>query len=325
MPPLSRRLYILTAALLTRSSGSSSPAECADTSEHCATWARQGECRANPAYMASACRRSCLRECGADASIAAAPVPPPVHTASVSVNANGGQQQAGPLAVNTGDAAATFRRALDDFAALAPTVLSSEPGLPVLQLDAFATEEEVSALLRLTASAAWHHSELERGSSRATAAWRTSSSASCAACVASVPTLFERAANVTRVPLANFETTQLVEYAPQQYYKMHSDYLSEQARSPAGPRVYTLLVYLTDGAEGAGGETVFKYARGPHPSGMLHVAPRRGRALLWPNTLDAEPLEREPRGFHAGAPLRSGRKVAVNQWIRQRAWSPGMP
>ena len=75
--------------------------------------------------------------------------------------------------------------------------------------------------------------------------------------------------------------------------------------------------------EGAGGETLFKYAVGSDGK-MLTVRPRRGRALVWPNTLDSDPLQRDPHGFHAGAPLRSGRKLAMNQWIRQRPWRPGM-
>ena len=111
--------------------------------------------------------------------------------------------------------------------------------------------------------------------------------------------------------------------------------------------MYTLLLYLTDVDEGArgewslsttawvnshphphphpgaGGETIFKYGNGPDGK-MLTVRPRAGRALLWPNTLDSEPLQRDPNGFHAGAPLKSGRKLAVNQWIRQRTWQPGM-
>ena len=128
-------------------------------------------------------------------------------------------------------------------------------------------------------------------------------------------------ANLTRVPLANFEVAQLVQYRPGQYYKMHTDYIKEQQHSAAGPRVYTLLIYLNDLEQGQGGETVFKYAGADGK--MLFVQPRKGRAVLWPNTLDVQPLEREMQAFHAGAPLRSGVKYAVNQWIRQRPWELG--
>lgn len=37
---------------------------CEDTSEHCVTWARSGECEANPSFMENGCKASCGR-CGA--------------------------------------------------------------------------------------------------------------------------------------------------------------------------------------------------------------------------------------------------------------------
>ena len=88
-------------------------------------------------------------------------------------------------------------------------------------------------------------------------------------------------------------------------------------------RIYTLLVYLNDVDAGAGGETVFKYADGA----WKKVLPRKGRALLWPNTLDTDPAARDHATMHAAAPLRHGVKHAANLWLRQRkfqldaAWS----
>jgi prolyl 4-hydroxylase len=115
-------------------------------------------------------------------------------------------------------------------------------------------------------------------------------------------------ANLTRVPRSHFEPTQLVEYQPGQYYKMHSDYLGEQADNP---RVYTLLVYLTGASDG--GETVFKYA-GPEGK-MLFVAPKPGRALLWPNTLDSNPRERDPQGAPLSHPPTTTRLASSGEGV----------
>ena len=41
-------------------SGSASPSdECMDTNDSCRTWAADGECSSNPAFMHEACRESC--------------------------------------------------------------------------------------------------------------------------------------------------------------------------------------------------------------------------------------------------------------------------
>lgn len=42
-------------------SGSASPSECMDSNDSCRTWAADGECSSNPAFMLSACRESCYQ------------------------------------------------------------------------------------------------------------------------------------------------------------------------------------------------------------------------------------------------------------------------
>ena len=60
-----------------------------------------------------------------------------------------------------------------------------------------------------------------------------------------------------------------------------------------------------------GGETVF-------PALNLSVAPRAGRAVLFSNTLDAEPLQKDVRTRHAALPVRKGVKLAANLWYYHR-------
>ena len=77
----------------------------------------------------------------------------------------------------------------------------------------------------------------------------------------------------------------------------------------AGPRALTLLTYLSDVDEG--GETIF-------PTLNLSVAPKLGRALVWPNVLDGAPLRKDNRTRHAALPVKQGAKFAANLWYYHR-------
>jgi prolyl 4-hydroxylase len=71
--------------------------------------------------------------------------------------------------------------------------------------------------------------------------------------------------------------------------------------------VLTFFLYLSDVEEG--GETVFTELG-------IKVKPKKGRALLWPSVLDADPESQDPRTLHAAAPVVAGTKYAANAWIR---------
>ena len=95
-----------------------------------------------------------------------------------------------------------------------------------------------------------------------------------------------------------------------QYYKLHHDYLGGTQKLLAGPRALSVLLYLSDVEEG--GETIF-------PELKLSVEPRAGRLVLWPDTLDAEPLVKDQRTRHAAAPVIRGEKYAANLWYYHRS------
>ena len=59
-----------------------------------------------------------------------------------------------------------------------------------------------------------------------------------------------------------------------------------------------------------GGETEFKKLG-------IKARPKKGRALLWPSTFDARPLEQDIRTFHEAKPVIRGTKFAANMWIHQ--------
>ena len=115
-----------------------------------------------------------------------------------------------------------------------------------------------------------------------------------------------RIANVTQVPIENFENFQILRYLPGQYYRTHHDMSENDNRLASGPRIYTFFLYLSDVEEG--GETNF-------PRLDLDVAPRKGSALLWPSVLEDQPTRQEPKTFHQAKPVIKGTKFAANSWI----------
>lgn len=66
---------------------------------------------------------------------------------------------------------------------------------------------------------------------------------------------------------------------------MHHDYGREDVGLACGPRILTFFLYLSDVEEG--GETAF-------PKLNISVRPKKGTALLWPSTLDENPVNTPP-------------------------------
>ena len=78
-----------------------------------------------------------------------------------------------------------------------------------------------------------------------------------------------------------------------------------------GPRVLTMFLYLSDVEQGGG--TNF-------PDLGITVSPKRGRAALWPNVLNEDPLSMDARTAHQALPVEKGVKYGANYWIHQRDW-----
>ena len=123
---------------------------------------------------------------------------------------------------------------------------------------------------------------------------------------ATVQRIKQRVSNVTGVPIANSEHIQVLRYEAGQFYKAHHDQ-NAHPRSPWGPRVFTFFMYLSDVDEG--GETTF--VRLPNMS----VAPKKGRAILWPSVLSTDPFETDERTYHEAMPVVRGLKFAANFWV----------
>ena len=110
------------------------------------------------------------------------------------------------------------------------------------------------------------------------------------------------------------EPLQVLSYEAGQEYRLHSDAL------PGGgnQRVATVLVTLTEGF--TGGATSF-------PRLGLELTGRPGDALFFVNTDSAG--RPDPAMWHAGLPVRQGRKLLLSKWIRQQpldlSGPPGRP
>lgn len=128
----------------------------------------------------------------------------------------------------------------------------------------------------------------------------------------------------------DFGTPQLVHYQTGQKFDIHHDwYDSPQpvrgARGRYFNRIASFFVFLEDKCEG--GETWFPYIEGrgveevgegkwrEHEDGGVAFRPRSGNALFWVN-LHANGTGDE-RVMHAGLPLKSGVKTAMNIWPRK--------
>lgn len=137
---------------------------------------------------------------------------------------------------------------------------------------------------------------------------RTSSNAWCMhKCekLAGVKSATKKIEDVTGIPYVNYESFQLLEYVDGQFYRSHHD-SSATDDTPAGHRILTFFVYLSDVEEG--GETHFTKLG-------LSIKPKKGRALVWPSVLDENPEFWDARMYHEAKDVIKGKKLAANHWI----------
>jgi prolyl 4-hydroxylase len=121
----------------------------------------------------------------------------------------------------------------------------------------------------------------------------------------------KRAAEFLEVPESHFEFFQCVSYEVGQEYQKHYDTFDDTSErgkleiQTNGQRKYTMLAYLNDDFQG--GATHF-------PNLDLLVQPKKGKILVF-NNLDDEGKVIKA-AFHAGLPVTTGRKYAMNMWVR---------
>lgn len=107
-------------------------------------------------------------------------------------------------------------------------------------------------------------------------------------------------------PVSHAERLQVLHYRGGERYLPHHDYF-ERRLADGSQRLATLVVYLA--AAQAGGQTDF-------PQLGLGLTPGRGMGVYFAYGNGSGQLD--PRSLHAGAPVGSGEKWILTQWIRDR-------
>ena len=200
-----------------------------------------------------------------------------------------------------------------------PVVVSKPPTGPwMLMFENALSDQEAERLIELGGEQGYERSsdvgkELKDGThEKHVNSGRTSTNAWCVDECEKDPIakrVVERIENITGIPQTNSEQLQLLRYEENQFYQVHSDYIPYHTERPCGVRILTFYMYLNDVEEGGG--TNF-------PNVDVTVTPRRGRAVMWPSVLDADPNAKDLRTDHQALPVVKGVKFGANAWIHQR-------
>jgi len=118
--------------------------------------------------------------------------------------------------------------------------------------------------------------------------------------------ILNRMSTVMGIPPENNEDFQILKYELGQFYNTHHDYIPHQKSNQCGPRIFTFYLYLSDVESGGG--TNF-------PDLGITVEPKKGRALLWPSIMNAEPMIQDGRTRHQALPVEKGLKFGANAWV----------
>lgn len=289
-----------------------SKSKCQDRFSICEKEAARGSCRTAPGWMIVHCCRSCDEELGASRLIDAK-----VRCTRENLSMTGPAWQPGDLHKLFVSWATD-----DNFDKYAPMVHSSpggefggSVGPWVLSFDNFMTSDEADAIWKGGEISGFERStdqgktndagEMEKVISKT----RTSSNAWCNKKCESLPgvrSVTGKIEDVTGIPRVNYESFQILEYQKDQFYRRHHDSSSGKDSTPAGHRILTFFLYLSDVEEG--GETSFSKLG-------LDIKPKKGRALVWPSVQNDNPNEWDDRMFHEAKDVIKGEKRAANHWI----------
>eukprot|EP00547_Thalassionema_nitzschioides_P018267 CAMPEP_0194252042 /NCGR_PEP_ID=MMETSP0158-20130606/26651_1 /TAXON_ID=33649 /ORGANISM="Thalassionema nitzschioides, Strain L26-B" /LENGTH=507 /DNA_ID=CAMNT_0038989341 /DNA_START=35 /DNA_END=1558 /DNA_ORIENTATION=- len=295
--------------------------ECRNKNADCMHWARLGECDANPQFMKKDCGPSCLSCDYLDINLKC----PFRNETSLDT-------------WKAGDLNQMFLRIVQNETwAKKATILSMPHNMTsslkqkkinkdqivdgpwVITLSDFATPEECDALVELAHKEGFETSkqagkEKHDGSFEAvTTQFRTSSNTWCTSpCYDSEvnQAMLRRIEELTKIPFANYEHFQLLQYHEGQYYKKHHDLIDHHIKRNMGVRILTVFFYLSDDFDGGG--TSF-------PSLDLTVTPKKGTVLIWPSVYDELPNTADFRTEHTAMVVTGdGVKYAANAWVHQR-------
>jgi prolyl 4-hydroxylase len=272
--------------------------ECKDRHQQCVGWANNGECIKNPGWMTVNCPASCnnchLRD-------------PAVRCDRARLNIS-----TEPI-YQPGDLDDMFSHIEENFhERFGVTIISRSPW--IVTFENFLSDVEIEAIIN-SVNGRWERST-DTGQTnqfgetgRVLSTGRTSTNAWCRHECQNNPHVRDvenRISEVIRIPTGNFENFQILQYENGQHYRPHHDSSERQKLLACGPRILTFFLYLSDVEEG--GETAF-------PTLGISVKPKKGKALLWPSVMNADPTLIDQRTVHEARPVIRGKKYAANAWI----------
>lgn len=300
------------------SSAAPSDNPCQDRYGICEAEARRGSCSTTPGWMIVHCCKAC------DPYIESSRlIDPKIRCSQEHLNMTGPVWKPGDLNKLFEEWATS-----QEYRKYTPQVWSSPDGnsygladgdtVPsgpwVMTFDTFFSADEAEALILGGADIGFDRStdqgevnaagEMEKVVSTT----RTSANAWCTEECERIPQVMavtSRIEAVTHIPKSHFESFQILQYSPDQFYRSHHD-SSGKNTCPSGHRILTFFLYLSDVEEG--GETHFN-------SLNISVKPKRGRALVWPSVRNENPDKWDPRMFHEAKDVIKGTKYAANHWI----------
>ena len=209
------------------------------------------------------------------------------------------------------------RRIFANFKKMNPVVISEDPLL--IHFKNFIDQDSIDEIVTYSESVVLKRStgqgEIGKDgfNEQAVISGRTSENAWCmGSCeeLKSMKKLTQVIQMITGTPKTNFESAQILRYTEGQKYNNHHDIGASDFTSVAGPRVFTVFVYLTDVVDG--GETEF-------PILGKKFKPVAGSAILWTNLKEEDGIfTKDSRMDHqANAPGRGEIKIAMNVWIHE--------
>jgi|EP01082_Thalassiosira_pseudonana_P002730 hypothetical protein len=294
-----------------------STTKCKDRYPICKHEAKRGECTNNPGWMIVNCCQSCDAKEGFGVLL------------DSNVRCTRERLNATIPAWKEGSLHDLFTRwaTEEEYKQYKPRVISSPMNVHgaeyigpwIMVFDSFLNDFEIESLLKGAELGDGFQRSTDQGKviggsgekEKVISTHRTSSNAWCRKeCenLTGVKGVSKRIEEMTGIPQNNYESFQILQYKPGEYYKSHHDSSDANKDKVTGHRVLTFFLYLNDVEEG--GETHFTKLN-------ISVKPKRGRALVWPSVLNEDPNSTDNRMYHEAKSVEKGIKYAANHWIHQ--------